>query len=159
MVSYRAHISAEQVVLLRSLLGSNPVWVYASRILVDGPMFVATAFFFDLGTSGKKFISVESQLMETPIDRIDYFQFSVSSPTVGELGVPPEIVLLDNMSVIKVRERASIEDVKVQAVTWEGDNETVSYDSEIVLSMANGRSIIIGHPPPIYCGVSLKLVG
>jgi hypothetical protein len=158
VISYTAHLNDVDISHVCSIIGCGPTWVYAPRLLVIGASVVADQLLFDVGSvDGGELIAVRSTRLETPLEYIDYYRFTVERAREGVGKVPAPLILLGNMSAIDVDPCAPVESVEIRKATYEGDYESVSYDSEIVLRMSNGRSIVVGHPPPVYVGVSLRI--
>jgi hypothetical protein len=158
MISYTEHLSDDDIVHVRNLIGRAPSWVYAPRLTVTGVSVVADHLLFDVGpVGGGELISIQSDRLETPLEYIDFYRFTVKRLARGVGDIPSPLFLLGNMSAIDVAPCAPVENVEIRKATYEGDYESVSYDSEIVLRMSNGRSIVVGHPPPVYVGVSLRI--
>jgi len=160
MMHYIEHLSDADTSLVRRLVGCAPAWIYAPRLLVSGEYVMATDLLFDLGPKGDEYILINSLRLETPREYADYYRFSVRKVPAGESAYcPADMVFLQNISAVVVEPRGPIIDVEIRKVSYEGDEEFASYDSEIVLRMANGRSIVVGHAIPVYVGVSLRFVG
>jgi hypothetical protein len=158
MTPYTEHLGDADISHVRALIGHKLTWIFAPRLLFAEGSFITTQLLFSLGPPKKRdLISVQSTRFETPVEYIDFYRFTVEPLREGEGDVPYPLILLGNISAITVEPSAPVENVEIRKATYEGDYESVSYDSEIVLRMSNGRSIVVGHPPPVYVGVSLRI--
>jgi len=159
-MQYNEHLSDAAMSIVRRLVGSAPAWVYAPRLLVSGECVMAKELLFGLDPWGRDYVAISSLRLETPREYADYYRFSVREVSAGqEEHYPTHMAFLENTSAVIVERRGPIVDVEIRKMTYEGDEEFASYDSEIVLRMTDGRAIVVGHAIPVYVGVSLRFIG
>jgi len=154
--TYSDHLSDTELKHLRKLVGSKISWIHGSRFLVAQDIVVSPFLCFD---GGREFLVVQSERRETPVENLDHYRLKIVWSTCADARTLQRPILLETVSSFSIMDPSPVASVSVFCTRFEGDSEAVDYDSWIVIRLEDGREYSIGHAPPVYSGVCVRIGG
>jgi len=142
---FEARLTDESISALRLALGIPIFQVLSSALTVEGK-FISSGN-FSLHLDIQKYLILESVWLETPVEMIDYWQFSITfSETPKEVKLAPlenggYVIDYPASTVIFQRPASPIVEISVHEASWSDDSckESVIFDYAVVFYREDGK--------------------